>query len=96
MEKLAIKPKDDARFAVLRGDAEINWREWNPTLVALFEQNGTLQTRLDKVAERAVELLLAAEKAGAPSNQAQELVNDILFLPAETMPEDEELESQPF
>lgn len=92
---MKIPPKDDARFQPLRADAENNWREWNPKLVKKLEQSGQLNERLDRAATRAVEIFQQAEENGLAENQAQELANQELFLPSESLPEDEELENEP-
>ena len=91
-----IQPRDDARFSILRADAETNWRTWNLKMVERLEQQGHLQSRLDNAAERAVEILQRAEKTNVPMDCVQELINEILFPPAEETPEDEEFERQPW
>ena len=94
MNSPSLPPKEDARFPVLRADAERNWREWNPKLVKSLEQKNLLNQRLDQAAENAVRVLQQAEQKGLSPDQGQELANEHLFLPAESLPEDEELEKQ--
>lgn len=94
MNSPSLPLREDARFPVLRADAERNWREWNPKLVKSLEAANQLNQRLDNAAENAVRVLQEAEKKNLSPDQGQELANEYLYLPAESLPEDQELEEQ--
>jgi len=79
MSNPSLPPKEDARFPILRADAERNWREWNPKLVRQLEQSNQLNQRLHNAAENAVRLLQEAEKQGLSPDLGQELANEYLF-----------------
>lgn len=81
---------------LLRNQAEVSWRKWNPKLVKQLEKSGKLDQVLNGLAEQAMTILQQAKKANLPDDCAQELVNQVLYPKAEQTPEDNELESQPY
>jgi hypothetical protein len=60
-------------------------------MVESLEQQGKLDESLDSVAEQAVLICQQAMEAGLSRDQAQELMNEVLYPPAERIPEDDEL-----
>jgi len=78
-----LPPQEDARLPVLRASADANWRQHNPELVEQLEKSGSMNRLLDSAAERAVNVLQQAEERGVPANQAEELANEELYLPAQ-------------
>ena len=92
VQSQSLPPYQDARFEVLRAQAETNWREENPRLVKRLEARGKLDSCLDARAEAAVIILQQAERAGVAENQAEEAVAEVLFPPSEPDELDRELE----
>jgi hypothetical protein len=77
-------PKEDARFEILKAQADAHWSRYLPKRYAQLEQSGKLEEAISRAAETAVMILHDCERAGLNPDQGRELAMPEILLSPES------------
>lgn len=75
--------RDDARFEMLKAQADDHWERFRPKIYRALKKAGTLDAALSQAAETAVLILHQSERAGLSPDQARELAMPKILVPPE-------------